>query len=550
MIYFIQIVNIKGENMHFTLGDLVTAIRSAPVDAVKGAVNLTDKGIAGGLNLVGQKEKYETAKQAVKAVPTVLDQSATYVAETPYNRVKQFGKEFPQPGPLRPSKLLYKFSDAEVEVPTTAKSFELFKEKTLITAIDGAPRDINGFNAIDMGGNQTFKARLVDPANDADTKLKTALEHTPETKDAIKDFEGSIKAVQALYDDKYPMSPVTLANYLTGIRAEGVKALDAQFIHDKKALLTCFEDPAFKTALCARTGIDAAELPSLQNKMLKAQEDAHKTAKANLQKETDALLGRLYQNNQLDEAKIRYLQVMHENNKKMRKDIDAIIAKNPNPQNITLSMNVDDGKIDFSNVDIKDLHVIQTLTGRQIKRDEGGNFSMEQPKSNFPYIFNKYYYHSSAFEVDAKSLAMAVRAAGHEAITMNFDTRDDKDSSLAFRGGRTQIRACLDAGFKPEDITINVNGVKYRYEPTKAEKDAGVKSFAELYQNSPSSEQKQYSDKLKLSQEIDLQPKGLSLTAQARTDELKAAVKHIKDQNKQQGPAPGGAGGPGGPGGP
>jgi hypothetical protein len=319
------------------------------------------------------------------------------------------------------------------------------------------------------------------------------------------------------------VDPLVAALFLEDLKKQGAEQLEAQFKLDLKALDDFFRDTNNKTAFLneikkQNPNFQDADLPALEALFKKELADKHASILKKFNDDTDVVINDLYQQGQINEAKVNFIKALYRRNASFRESFDKQIRNNPvqagEPE---ITVNANGNLININHFNKFDLskNGLTSLTGRTISQNGNGQFQMEMPNNNFPSIGGMYYYSTPAFEVDTLSLAMAVRASGYQTITMNFQATDETEKSrkgtdsdiqqFSLKGGRTQLAACIEAGFKPKDITIVVNGTKYVLSPTEEQKKAGIKPHQELYVLMSQSQQHQYDMALNNTQQIDSQ---------------------------------------------
>jgi hypothetical protein len=217
----------------------------------------------------------------------------------------------------------------------------------------------------------------------------------------------------------------------------------------------------------------------LKTEMLGDLDKSHKDAMKKLDDGFTKPLEALHDHANLEIDRIAFFSRSYNNNKAMREEIERMhqanleSQKDAAPPQVTLQQQGNRGKALFKGLSVKDMKIVETLTGRKINKGEDGTFSMDLPNR----IFSPLYYASSEDKMrqDFMGLVGAVRAAGHKGISLDINNSDPKQAEEM---ARKAYEACLLTGFDPKDIEINVNGVK-----KGAEKGKSLES--ELFANRP-----------------------------------------------------------------
>jgi hypothetical protein len=147
----------------------------------------------------------------------------------------------------------------------------------------------------------------------------------------------------------------------------------------------------------------------------------------------------------------------------------------PQDGTVVAQMNNDEKGAMFKGLKPSDLKTLQTITGRTItteKTPDGVTFTM-----SFPNRMDIAYHYSAEEKkkADWMGLAGAVRASGHDSITLKFS--HGKDEQYAMKQGRLAFEAARESGFDLSKITIEVNGKSY----------TGDKIQSELFKDDPTS---------------------------------------------------------------
>lgn len=315
-----------------------------------------------------------------------------------------------------------------------------------------------GFESI-MVGEQTLSEAL--KARDDKTKMNqaftNALALTDETQKAQEKFTKRIAKInEAIQSPDFIYDAEGLVARLYEIRNDAHKAIVNQQAHELETLNDEHQFTQFRTAL----ELDEETGATLQENLQEALEASHQKELAAFDKATNDAITTLHQTIQKERDRIHFLAALYDNNKTMRRAIEELAAQkkaSKDGASITLSLSNTDNekalnKAVFKGITLNELPMLQTVTGRTL-HPQGDGYAMQLPNR----LFSPFYYGgwNNQLEKDLKSMAMATRANGHEAITMTIHHQDQKHAeSIA----RKAYAACRETGFQKEKITLNVNG--------------------------------------------------------------------------------------------
>lgn len=238
---------------------------------------------------------------------------------------------------------------------------------------------------------------------------------------------------------------------------------------------------------------DPTKLAGVQKKAIEAFKSSQEKSLKTFENDMDQKLALSHLEAQMERDRVALLHTLYTNSKEMRRVIEALYERNLKkekeaPLQITLNPNKNNSSAKFANIDVQDIPIITTLTGRKIKQAQAGEFFMELPNQ----WLGASYYASSRQNMlsDLTVMAMAIRASGYPAIQF---TIDDNNPKTALAAARATYEACRLAGYKDEDIHITFkasytdeNGKKstkqQRFEVTTTKDKDGVEKKENPFQ--------------------------------------------------------------------
>ena len=304
------------------------------------------------------------------------------------------------------------------------------------------------------------------PAKDASVQVQAAivdaLKPLPEFttaqsnyKNAIAHYETLVKQIPVRY------KPQDLVGYLKEEQDAAIKAIQAQQKSEIANLTKKFDDPTFqtnlKTTLNPAADTPKADLDKIKTNMLKDLESAHSKQLEELTKSTNKSISDLHTAAAKDKKQFHFIAVMHKyGDPDTKQHINKLAAKNAKG-GVTATYGGGSRNIDLTGIKVTDLERFKSLTGKTITPSEdGSSFSVDMSRS-WRNLGDIGYYNDKRNnpEADLRIIAEAVRGCGYKKITMsaNFD-----DQKLAMIRGRQSYIAAIESGFKPDQITIKVNG--------------------------------------------------------------------------------------------
>jgi|GEM_PF-3216102 len=437
-----------------------------------------------------------------------------------------------------PKKLAQEFAENSESVSikgkmTATDPFETWSQERLSTldsfaTLKGADGKLSPFAA-------TLSTKLngaTNQINQVKTDIQDALALDPPTTTAHTDFSKNIAAINAIINDNNNFNIAAMAGYLQELKAGARSSIVTQHQEQTNRLTATLNDPGFQEALKTGLNMNDAAVGQFKQDMLDALKTSQDKELQKLETSINGEVTKLHQLNAQEIIRVEFLATMWKESTAMRNNMMALAAKNAQRNGNAAPMQVDydamTGSAKFKDLDVRDIEAIETITGSKITIVKGANaagdtFTLEMPKYGFLY------YRSNKIDMDLLSLAMAVRACGHQGIIMSIDLKDEERARMI---GRKQYEACVAAGFDPNGkapagINIMVNGKKI--EPGELFKDQPNK-----YQ---SITQKYASDLAKAKQ---MAPKVTPLATQQMKDLVQAKRQAIDNppQNTPNTPAP------------
>ncbi|MFI4919370.1 MAG: hypothetical protein ACHP65_07420 [Legionellales bacterium] len=152
--------------------------------------------------------------------------------------------------------------------------------------------------------------------------------------------------------------------------------------------------------------------------------------------------------------RIQTLAMLAKNDSGMLDQINKLSAE-ANPASTAQKLKA--GDVAVAGVSLKALKKIKTITGGEITQETDGSFSLKLTSR----LISPLYYGSPKENVlsDFTMMAQLVKATGSPVIKFKLNFAD---ADVAAERARTAYEACINAGFAPDKIIIEVNGVTYR----------------------------------------------------------------------------------------
>ena len=286
------------------------------------------------------------------------------------------------------------------------------------------------------------------------------LDTSQEAVDARADFKKNMEIEAAkIKSGQPPRRPGAYIDKIFQIKAQGCETIKRQHELELSRLTHKFNNQEFKAALTNRIGIEDAAMDAEKTKWELALKSRHKEQLAPFEKGINEPLKGLLEGQRVEFLRIAYLAGQYNNHKKMQQDINNKHEENKakhHPGPATVSFQEETNTALFEGVNIDDFKKLYSATGRTITvNKEDGSFTMSLPNHFFRADYYSNPNHNS--KRDIASIVEAIRAQGHDSITMNID---QKNPEHALEFARQAYEACLEAGFEPKNINIVMNGKK------------------------------------------------------------------------------------------
>lgn len=375
-------------------------------------------------------------------------------------------------------------------------------EGALETYMANSLRTADGFADIKLASGETFgkkmaaaeavKADEKEKSDDTDDKspaaivkksIEKALSATDATKILLADYNAEIKIQHDIIQtNPFTYNSEAVASSLQSIKSKYEKGLVDQQPIEQANLDNLFKDNTFVDAFKTSLGLTSeSEVTVVKDGMIAALSKQQADTKAAFTASIDEDSNSLYQRAEDERRRIAFLATMYESNIHNRNQIDNLSSeKNKRASPVGISFNMIDNQSYalFENIRVQDIPTYESITGqimqqRTEKRKDAKTgeetafqvFEMKLP--NWGISTRGLYYQSRHDNIlyDATNIASAVRACGHDSITMSVQHEGKKtgkknqpDTEHAMKLGRKAYEAAQRAGFPPEKITIKVNG--------------------------------------------------------------------------------------------
>lgn len=343
------------------------------------------------------------------------------------------------------------------------------------TYMQGRKDSVEKFTTVKVGEETLAKKLTVTNNTSEDLKgnietvksrINTALKLTTGTAEYKDDktyggargrFEEKLTALKrTITAANTPYSLAGITNELYSIKSDAVSAIKTQQTVEKTKLETLFSDPVFRNALGQSLGVSPDDPTALENnigpiktKMLEELTSSHASELSAFEKSINEPIKYMHNNLKARVAFLALIDPIQQNNKLISELAaasagDGLGAQQESPANNKSAR--------YKNVDIKDLAEIVTFTGKKITKNGEEGYTLSLPNR----IFSTAYYRDSNHNVkaDIMLIPLALKARGFESIKMAIN---HPNKEYARKIARIAVEACLEAGFKPEDIEITIN---------------------------------------------------------------------------------------------
>ncbi|RUR12683.1 hypothetical protein [Legionella sp. km772] len=362
---------------------------------------------------------------------------------------------------------------------------------------------------------------------------------------AQKNFTSNTRHFAELSKQIPPLKVEAVIQTMSDIVSEGVRDIELQQKLETENLKALFKpiphptdptQPPTDSPLVTKLKAEGVtDLAAAEKAMLEDLSTAHKAQMKTFQDETSAAKVKLHQAARNDFAEVNFIASLSADNKKMREVIRLAAAANrdkeikpiqeeiqakeeearklglPAPNspedqrkkeliqeildakakikqiedkfgNLSVGLlNAKDADPNVGHVNLADLPEILSKTGKTIKQKKPGEFTLEIGAMLNPFGSPVGYFLGNKVQHDMNLLAEAVRASGKSSIQMNVNYSNE---AMAMKRAEQAYHACINAGYPPEKIKINVTvkGEKKDFDPEKVfgkEKIAEFKAKAE-----------------------------------------------------------------------
>lgn len=329
--------------------------------------------------------------------------------------------------------------------------------------------------------------------------IDNALKLTPDTSSydpTSKKYGGARgKFVQELADLKQridtpdlddPLDKLT--NDLHKIKNRAMSSIKTQQTEDKNRLTELFDNPAFRKNLMTSLGSKGLtdenaiedKINPIKTKMLQELETSHASELSTFEKSINDPINHMHNGLKARVAFLALIDPVQQNNKA----ITALAASSTGDSlGLAQGSATRSKSARYKNVDIKDLKEIITFTGKKITAQGEDAYTISLPNR----ILSTHYYRDSSHNLksDIMLIPLALKARGYDTIQMNIN---HPNKEYARYLAQVAAEACIEAGFKPEDIKIMVNDEVYtdEKEPGQIKRklfsDCGARYDAAMHQ--------------------------------------------------------------------
>ncbi|MCX7115478.1 MAG: hypothetical protein NTW08_06195 [Gammaproteobacteria bacterium] len=273
----------------------------------------------------------------------------------------------------------------------------------------------------------------------------------PRRPDAKTQFERDYKLLEDAIKAVPPRIKIRdLSGFLTVMKEDALDAIKADQDAEMAALKAYVATPAGLGEIESAFNIDAQAASGLADHLIKKLEDSHTKQTEDFKSSIDKAQDELRQSIAKDRVRIAYLNKVDNDQKDLKKQIDAMEAKNA-PQGGPARIQHGGLRNRYKNIKPSNLQGLTTVTGRGIKID-GSSMTLDvQRFPNTRRYLNRLIGRDKD-ELDLLGVAALIRAEGFQNITTTITGSEDEDRSMEL--ARSAYKAAILAGFPPENITI------------------------------------------------------------------------------------------------
>lgn len=349
---------------------------------------------------------------------------------------------------------------------------------------------INGQSLKDIATKEPNKATHITAI---DAAMKVCITQSEGTRNILESYKDHITAINQLLknDQELNYNVFQVINGLHTLRSNTLAKLKEQQKKEIIDLEAKFGDQGFKNHIAQAYNIDEnkqAEIDPVKKEYVQALEKKHAEQNKAFNDSVESDLTKIHKESQKEVDRISFLASMYYSNKKSREALDKLKAKHPGKPHTELiagqgEVDINDNWATFRGIKPEDVTELQSLnvanrltrSKKSITRAADGSFSMKIPTDGWQvdlYVtkLDVFGYSGSKIKTDMLALAEAVRASGFDTINFNINhkIREAPNEAKEFDEQRLNLlarnayAAGLQAGFKSEDITANLNGKTYK----------------------------------------------------------------------------------------
>lgn len=329
-------------------------------------------------------------------------------------------------------------------------------------------KDSRAFAQIKLPDNSTIGEKLkkditTADANEVRNKIAEVFEETDALKNAQKNYKKNLKEFDKLRQKVgKSLSAQDLIGELKKIDGKVKNALAKQQEAEKQKLDQLFKDGTFKGNLKTSLNLaDDEELDGVKNNMMTELEKKHAEEKKALEKEIATNEVNLHKAAEKEINEAIFIAMMYKNYPESMKRKIEDVAKEKNigrSDKTTLEVGVNEKGINLKGITLEDLSKkgLETIKGRPITYNKDTNsFSVHFPNRwQGPDAWKLYGDPRHSIKNEIRSVVQAVKATGSRGISMKVDF---KDEALAKQRARQSVEACLEGGFNPNNVSINLS---------------------------------------------------------------------------------------------
>ncbi len=327
-------------------------------------------------------------------------------------------------------------------------------------AIPGAVKGPDGMTILEKTKDAT-DANVSNAAKAVQAQLATALKADA----AFDKAQSKFKANAATFKDLVKRIPNggfgaqdvigTMKYYVDKARS----AITTQQDLDKQHITAQFADPAFRKNLMTAYGIDPGatdtdqKIDAIKTNMEKNMASMHKKQLAAFDKSTAETFTKLHQAAALEAQKMGVVEAIKKANSDNLEMLEILAEENRKKRNpteqvkTTANVRYDQEKAILSNVTLPNIKKFTSMTGREIKQNEPGKYTVYFPS------FNPFYNQSSKQKAltDMLFIAQGLYAQGYDKIDWTIDIRDEK---TLHERARQAYEASVRAGIEIENVSV------------------------------------------------------------------------------------------------